>query len=138
MKRVGLVEATNYVEAVVPEYGIWRPSSIFDNISGDRRSADTLLDRSNPNLEIMSQKEVEIIAFSQKGGSTNPVYTATCVEFADGTVDACVKKGGRIYLTSGAFNTPKLLMKSGIGEDGAIVDNPQVRHRNWLSGTLAA
>jgi choline dehydrogenase-like flavoprotein len=37
-----------------------------------------------------------------------------------------VKIGGRIYISAGAFHTPELLMKSGIGRNGVVVDNEEV------------
>jgi GMC oxidoreductase len=38
----------------------------------------------------------------------------------------CVKEGGRIFLAAGAFHTPELLIRSGIGPGGRVVDNKEV------------
>jgi choline dehydrogenase-like flavoprotein len=116
---------------------VFRPFTIFDPETGNRRSADTILDRDNANLDIMTEKEVEKILFDGDVGipDTSSVHqeqvepgalpTARCVQFVKGGVE-CVKIGGRIYITAGAFHTPELLMKSGIGRDGVVVDNEEV------------
>jgi choline dehydrogenase-like flavoprotein len=54
------------------------------------------------------------------------VPRARCVKLAS-FEQLCVKESGRIYLAAGAFHTPELLMKSGIGKGGDRVDNPEVR-----------
>ena len=123
----GIDIATNVDGATVPEFGIWRPHTIFNNADGERFSADQLLDRQNQNLVVVTEKEVDRIIFEQKGMR----YRAKCVRFTDGSEDGsddpCIKKNGRVFLAAGAFHTPELLMKSGIGEGGVIYNNPQVR-----------
>lgn len=114
---------------------VFRPFTIFEAGTGNRRSADTILDRDNANLDIMTEKEVEKILFDGDDGVPSSVQhdvkpgalpTARCVRFVGGGVE-CVKIGGRIYISAGAFHTPELLMKSGIGRNGVVVDNDEVR-----------
>jgi choline dehydrogenase-like flavoprotein len=112
------------------EYGIWRPHSIFDT-DGSRRSADTLLDRSSDLLEVWTNIEVEKILFEgddgvPQSGEGGKIPKATCVLSTSG-VTACVKNSGKIFLAAGAFHTPELLIKSGIGPGGAKYDNAEVR-----------
>jgi len=124
----------------VQENGYWRGHSSFEPGTGNRITADTLLDRNNPNLEIRLHTEVTKILFqtgssyhrrfrcrnfpSSRGCTATP--RATCVRLANGK-DVCVKDGtGRIYLAASAFHTPALLIKSGIGRSGFIFDNPEV------------
>jgi choline dehydrogenase-like flavoprotein len=115
------------------EGGIWRTHSIFEPVTGVRRAADTVLDRTNENLEVRIKSEVDMILFDGDEGvplhveqEENLKPTAHCVRFVGGKV-ACVKRGGRIFLSAGAFHTPELLMKSGIGRNGVVVDNDEVR-----------
>jgi choline dehydrogenase-like flavoprotein len=121
------------------EGGIWRTHSIFEPVTGVRRAADTVLDRNNENLEVRIKSKVDRILFDGDEGvplqveqednlkfKDPPKPTARCVRFVGGKVD-CVKRGGRIFLSAGAFHTPELLMKSGIGPDGTVVDNNEVR-----------
>ena len=117
----------------VPEFGIWRTHSIFEPTTRRRRSADTVLDRDNPNLDIRVNSNVERILFD--GDLGVPIGAATtsgdtprarCVRLSTFEV-ICVKAEGRIYLAAGALRTPDLLMKSGIGKDGRKVTNAEVR-----------
>ena len=91
-------------------------------VKGKRHSADTMLDRSNENLEILTETEVEKILFDGDRGvprqaevkfdnDDDGIPTARCVKFVKGGV-SCVRKIGRIFLAAGAFHTPELLMKS--------------------------
>jgi choline dehydrogenase-like flavoprotein len=114
---------------------VFRTFSTFESGTGNRRSADTMLDRDNVNLDIMTKTQVEKILFDgddgvpsslQKGVKPGALPTARCVRFVQGGVE-CVKIGGRIYISAGAFHTPELLMKSGIGRDGVVVENDEVR-----------
>mmetsp|Transcript_17433 Transcript_17433/g.37653 ORF Transcript_17433/g.37653 Transcript_17433/m.37653 type:complete len:606 (+) Transcript_17433:110-1927(+) len=132
MEKAGL-ELGTVENATVPEYGIWRPYTTFDNTDGTRFSADKLLDRSNTNLVIMTNKEVKKVIFKKKGNRN----FASCVQFADAT-EKCIKDNGRIYLSGGAFHTPQLLMNSGIKEGGDIYDNPEVgKNLSDKPGTFA-
>lgn len=110
----------------LPLSGIWRPHSIMSPITGVRRSADQILDRTNPNLEIRLNSNVQKITFNQN----NDIPTAQCVMYKQGrrrrNLEACVNEGGRIFLAAGAIHTPVLLMKSGIGKAGEIYDNDKV------------
>jgi choline dehydrogenase-like flavoprotein len=125
--------------------GIWRTHSIFEPVTGIRRAADTLLDRNNENLEIRIKAKVDMILFDGEKGvpiqteqdvelkfNDPPKPTARCIRFVGGGVE-CVKRGGRIFLSAGAFHTPELLMKSGIGPDGNVVDNSEVRIKTRMS-----
>jgi choline dehydrogenase-like flavoprotein len=114
---------------------VFRPFTIFETRTGYRRSADTILDRDNANLDIMTETKVEKILFDGDDGIPSSAQqkvipgalpTARCVQFVQGGVK-CVKLGGRIYISAGAFHTPEILMKSGIGRDGVVVDNDEVR-----------
>ena len=100
--------------------GIWRTHSIFDPDTNRRNSADTLLDWNNPFLHIKLETEVMRVTFE---GSE-----ARCVETRkDGKYKTyCIRNSGRIYLTAGAIHTPRLLVQSGIGPKGDIVDNELV------------
>jgi hypothetical protein len=117
-----------------------RVHSIFEPVTGIRRSADTLLDRSNENLEVdrilfegdpgvpkglteqdLKGWEVE----EEKEQVAHASNIARCVLFVNHEV-ACVKKGGRIYISAGTFLTPAILIRSGIGPDGDRVANPHV------------
>jgi choline dehydrogenase-like flavoprotein len=111
----------------LPKKGIWRPYSIFQSDTGERRSADQILDRKNSNLKILLNTEVTKIVFHTEIG----VPTARCVKYKTRnrlrTEEVCVKEMGRIYLAAGAFHTPELLMKSEIKKGGNVYDNDQVR-----------
>ena len=101
--------------------GSWRAHSIFDSDTKIRKSAEFLLDRSNPLLELKLGSEVRRILFD------SDTSTAHCVKMkTGGTEKYCVKAGGRIYLSAGAIHTPRLLVESGIGPDGTIYNNKQV------------
>ena len=101
--------------------GSWRTHSIFHPETKLRQSADFLLDRSNPLLELKLGSEVRRILFDRD------TSTAQCVKMKKGDSDKyCVKTGGRIYLSAGAFHTPRLLVESGIGPGGPIHYNNQV------------
>lgn len=118
----------------VPDEGAWRTHSIFDN-DGSRHSADKILDRTNDNLDVFTDTEVTKILFddddsgllppnvNQDKDDTTP--SARCVLLSSGET-ICVKKKGRIYISAGAFHTPELLIKSGIGPQGDKAMNDQV------------
>jgi choline dehydrogenase-like flavoprotein len=122
------------------EGGMWRTHSIFEPITGVRRAADTVLDRNDEKLEVRIKTKVDRILFDGDEGvpvfqveqdnnlrfKDPPKPTARCVRFVGGKVE-CVKSGGRIFLSAGAFHTPELLMRSGIGPGGTVVDNKEVR-----------
>lgn len=111
------------VETAQPQIGVnkvFRSYSIFDPITRQRRSADTLLDRDHPNLDIRLGTEVHHIIVE----GTPP--RAQCVQLTS-LETVCVKSpNGRIYLAGGAFHTPEILLRSGIGPQGTIVDSPHV------------
>ena len=46
-----------------PQFGIWRTHSIFEPQTGDRRSADTILNRDDENLEVRIKQKVKRILF---------------------------------------------------------------------------
>lgn len=94
----------------------FRGFSIFNNVTGDRRAAGDILNRNHPKLTVMLNTTVDKVIFDNT--------TATCVAIVGGE-DICVKSGGRIYLTAGPFHTPELLIKSGIGPGGELVDNAE-------------
>ena len=111
---------------------VWRTYSIFDPITGERNSADRILDLDNEKLEIRSNTKVIEILFDGDSdvppvGSGDKTGTprARCVKFESREIQ-CVREGGRIYLAAGALHTVELLLKSGI-KRGGRVDNSQVR-----------
>jgi choline dehydrogenase-like flavoprotein len=110
----------------LPNEGIWRPYNIFQSGTGERRSVDQILDRNNPNLQIMLNAEVTEIVFQTEIS----VPTARCVKYKNrnrlGTKKVCVKEMGRIFLAAGAIHTPELLMKSEIKAGGKVFNNDQV------------
>lgn len=126
---------------------IFRTYSIFDPETRVRRSADTVLDRDNPNLDILLKTEVSHILFDGdwdipwgvgQHSTDGDIPRARCVRFTSFET-VCVKLQGRIYLAGGAFHTPEILLKSGIGPGGKRVDNPNVSSRlllHMLSTTL--
>jgi len=89
-----------------PEHdGVWRPQTIFSNKDGESFSADTVLDRDNENVTIITttNKEVEKVTFNQKGNRN----FASCIQFKEEDVkDACVKKNGCVCLSAGPFHAP--------------------------------
>ena len=121
--------------------GVWRSFSTFDPVTGNRRSADTLLDRDSEHLDVRTETEVYKILFDGDfgvpGAANQPTTTgddvprARCVLFTS-LETACVKPGGRIYIASGAFHTPAVLMRSGVGPNGNKVDNSEVRRESSL------
>jgi choline dehydrogenase-like flavoprotein len=133
MKTVGLTEAN--VAPGQPNYptdgaNIWRTHSIFEPTTGYRRSADTILDRTNSNLEIRTNSEVEKVLFCGDAGvptcsDNETATTAKCVQFTSGNI-ACVRENGKIFLSAGAIHTPRLLIASGIGPHGSKVLNSEV------------
>jgi choline dehydrogenase-like flavoprotein len=115
------------------ENGVWRSHSTFEPETGNRRSADTILDRGNANLDIRTKTKVSRILFDGDAGvpwtagyKAGDTPRARCVRLASLEV-ICVKAEGRIYLTSGALHTPELLLKSGIGPSGRKVKSSEVR-----------
>ena len=126
-----IANVTTGQPVIVPD-GVWRTHSIFDPVTGERRSADTILNRSSENLDIRINTEVQRVLFDgDLGVSLTARYPLTetprarCVRLASLEI-VCVKEKGRIYLAAGAFHTPGLLMKSGIGPGGRNYDNPHV------------
>jgi choline dehydrogenase-like flavoprotein len=114
------------------EAGVWRTHSTFNPKTGRRRSSDTLLDRNNTNLKIRTNTKVTAILFDGDGGIPYRVRSrrtglsrARCVRLASLEL-ICVKPEGRIYLSAGAFHTPALLMRSGIGPNGTRFKNSEV------------
>jgi choline dehydrogenase-like flavoprotein len=111
---------------------VWRTYSIFDPVTGERNSADRILDLDNDKLEIRSNtKVVEILFDGDSGvpsiasGDKKETPRARCVKFESSEIQ-CVREGGRIYIAAGAVHTVELLLKSGI-KRGGKVDNSQVR-----------
>jgi choline dehydrogenase-like flavoprotein len=119
-----------------PSFGsniVWRTHSTFHPVTGARRSSDTLLDRDNENLDIRTNALVSKILFDGDAGIPTASRTRAtdtprvrCVRLEPEEV-ICVKAKGRIYISAGAFHTPALLMKSGIGPNGDKVENDKVR-----------
>jgi len=123
----------------IQQGNVWRTYSIFEAGTGKRRSADVVLDLTHENLELRDLANVGEILFD--GDLTIPPSSkipwqgdprARCIRFKErGWFNfeeiQCVKEGGRIYLTAGAILTPKLLLNSGIGNNGRRVNNPEVR-----------
>lgn len=113
--------------------GVWRSYTQFNQETGQRRSADTMLDRESENLAVRTNVEVRKVLFDgdwgipyfvEQGDSVVP--RARCVNFH--TLETvCIKKNGRIYLTASAIHTPIILQRSGVGEGGRKFDNEQVR-----------
>jgi len=116
------------------EAGIWQTYNIFDPETGERHSADYILDRDNELLDLRLDTEVKRILFDgdwgvpwtvPRGSANDDKPRARCVRLTSWE-SVCVKSEGRIYLAAGAFHTPELLIKSGIGPDGRRVKNPNV------------
>ena len=124
--------------------GVWRTHSTFDPVTGKRRSSNTLLDRENPNLTVKTQGKVTRVVYdgdeqvpyrvrssirrqqqqqqqNQRKTQTT-LATARCVRLTTYEMH-CVRFGGRIYISSGVIYTPHLLINSGIGPNGNVVDN---------------
>jgi choline dehydrogenase-like flavoprotein len=116
---------------IVPS-GVWRSHSTFHPTTMRRRSSDTVLNRTNTNLEVRTGAKVTKILFDGDAAiplgfrvSATDIPQARCVQLTSLEV-LCVKPGGRIYLSAGAIHTPALLMRSGIGPNGDVFDNSQV------------
>jgi choline dehydrogenase-like flavoprotein len=128
--------------------GVWRTHSTFDPVTQRRRSSNTLLDRENPNLTVKTKAKVarviydgdEAIPFrvrssiaqqireeqnQRKNQRQTTLATARCVRLTS-LESYCVRYGGRIYISSGVIHTPHVLINSGIGPNGNVVDNPNV------------
>jgi len=127
-------------QSVINENGVWRAFTTFDPVTGNRRSADTLLDRNSENLDVRTETEVYKILFDGDFGvpgtanqpTTSNVPRARCVLFTS-LETACVKPEGRIYVAGGAFHTPEILLRSGVGPNGNKVDNSKVRAVNLFA-----
>lgn len=125
--------------------GVWRTHSTFDPVTQKRRSSNTVLDRDNPNLTVKTKAKVskvvydgdELIPFRVRSSISqqqrnqrqnqrqSTLATARCVRLTSLEV-YCVRYGGRIYISSGVIHTPHVLINSGIGPNGTVVDNPNV------------
>ena len=133
MFNVGDVSTTGSPR--IAERSIWRTYSTFDSQTGDRRSADTMLNRQLENLVVRADTNVNNILFDGDFGvpfeKRSDIPRARCVRL-EGTYSfvpeeiLCVRHGGRIYLAAGAIYSPTLLLNSGIGPGKEIVDNPEV------------
>ena len=98
----------------IPDFGtIWRTYSIFEPGTGKRRSADIVLDRTNPNLTVRTKAKVEKVLFEGDDGvptrrgwrdqdpvESEQIPTARCVKLVLGET-ICVRSGGRIYVMDG-------------------------------------
>jgi choline dehydrogenase-like flavoprotein len=131
--KVGYVKSGQPYLSTNDSNVVWRAHSIFHPITGARRSSDTILDRDNESLDIRTNALVSKILFdgddgipaaSRERASETP--RARCVRLETEEV-ICVKAHGRIYISAGAFHTPKLLLTSGIGPNGDKVVNAKVR-----------
>jgi GMC oxidoreductase len=119
---------------------VWRAHSIFHPITGARRSSDTILDRDNKNLNIRTNALVSKVLFDGDAGipaasrvRATETPRARCVRLETDEV-ICIKAQGRIYISAGAFHTPELLLKSGIGPHDGKVVNAKVRGSMQTSG----
>jgi len=133
-----LGNVTDEGQPVIDENGVWRTFTTFDPVTGNRRSADTLLDRSSENLDVRTETEVLKVLFDgdffvpgTANQPTSDVPRARCVLFTS-LETACVKPEGRIYVAGGALHTPEILMRSGVGPSGNKVDNSEVRKEACL------
>ena len=115
---------------------VWRTYSIFDSSTGERRSANTILNLDRENLSLLANTEVTEILFDGDLGvpfaRMSDTPRARCVRTAarglfDPEQIICVREGGRIYVTAGTILSAALLLKSGVGPDMRNVDNKEVR-----------
>jgi choline dehydrogenase-like flavoprotein len=132
--------------------GVWRAYSIFHPETGERYASDTFLDRTNPNLFVATRTTGHKILFdgdpdipaayvvntdsqTQQNMSSDQqqLPTARCVRtIRRGEYNLitypiyCVKPGGRIFVSGGAIHTPMILMRSGVGQNGTVVNNDKV------------
>lgn len=60
----------------------------------------------NPNMQLMTNAEVEFLLYSKKG-------QATGVSLKSDGSEKFLNPGGKIVLTAGVFHTPRILMMSG-------------------------
>jgi len=110
---------------------VWRTYSAYEALTGTRRTVAKILDRNNANLDLRLNTEVIEILFDGDLGvprTSDPptnVPRARCVRLASWEIQ-CVKEGGRIYVAASAIHTPALLLRSGVGPNGARVDNPRI------------
>ena len=119
----------------IQEHSIWRTYSTFDSATGERRSANTILNMERENLVLRANTEVTEILYDGDYGvpfaRNDEVPRARCVRLESQSFFIpeeilCVRDGGRIYVAAGAILSPILLLKSGIGPGREVVDNPQV------------
>lgn len=124
--------------------GVWRTHSTFDPVTQKRRSSNTVLDRDNPNLVVKTKAKVSKVVYdgdelipyrvrssitqqirqqqNQRNQQQTTLATARCVRLTSLEV-YCVRYGGRIYISSGVIHTPHVLINSGIGPNGTVVNN---------------
>ena len=120
----------------VEEGKVWRTYSTFNPATGERRSANTILNLDQENLVLRANTEVTEILFDGDLGVPFPregdIPRARCIRTgATGLFTPeqiiCVRKEGRIYITAGTILSTALLLKSGVGPGRRNVDNAQVR-----------
>ena len=124
----------------IEERNIWRTYSTFDSTTGDRRSANTILNLQLENLVVRADTNVQEILYDGDFGvpfsKQSKVPRARCVRLETTRFFVleevlCVRDGGRIYLAAGAIYSAALLLNSGIGAGKDVVDNSEVS-AEWL------
>lgn len=130
------------------ENNIWRTYSIFDSETGERRSADKLLNFELENLVLSADTEVLEILFDGDDGvprlpflSQGDVPRARCIRtaargFLRPQKITCVRDGGRIYVAAGTIHSAALLLQSGVGP-GKRIESPEVRLRKYRLSAAA-